>query len=383
MPIIWTVAQAARVFPGEGGFYNYCKSGINETAGFIANWAYLLGYIGTASTITTIIRDKLIDQFGISFIAQHPMIFLISFITIISLLNLVSVKIISRIQSTATILKLFPLFFILFVIVFYWNPSFNYRTISILSIGSSIPFAIFGFWGFESCCSISHLIKGGPTQASKVILLAFAVSAGLYTLFHLGVMHIMGLENLRTLGAGSFPAFMGLQPIYTKALIAAISAAIMLSFINTTYGASFTNITNISVMARKGFLFGSNFLSKTIGINIPINAVLIHAICIITLITFIPNTVILGAITNFGVMTAFLLTLIAVLRYNFSNKNYIALLITLLSFISLFILLYFTWTTQMGPDNVTRTLYATPILVGIPLGLIMYKILTRKAKTQI
>jgi len=378
LPIIWTVAQAARVFPGEGGFYNYCKSGINESAGFIANWAYLLGYMGTASTITTIIRDKLVQQFGLTFVSEHPLLFLIGFVTIISLLNLASIEIISKIQSTATLFKLLPLFFIAFAIFFYWDPSFTYQTTSIFTIGSALPFAIFGFWGFESCCTISHLIKGGSTQASKVILLAFAISAGLYTVFHLGIMHIMGVEDLTHLGANSFPLFLGWSPAITKAILATISAAIMISFINTTYGASLTNITNINVMARRGFLFGSSFLAKTLPRGIPVNAVLIHAIGIITLITFIPNTVILGAITNFGVMTAFLLTLMAVFKYNLVNKNYLQLVITSLGFVSLGILLYFTWTTQMGSDNFTRMLYATPILAGIPLGFIMYKIVTRK-----
>jgi APA family basic amino acid/polyamine antiporter len=278
LPIIWAVAQAARIFPGEGGFYNYCTQGINETAGFVANWAYLLGYIGTAATITSIIRAKLVQQLGWSYFDQHHFIFYLGFIIILSLLNLVSIEIISRVQSSVTLLKLTPLLLLVCIIFFYWNPHFDYSASSLSTIGGSLPFAIFGYWGFESCCSISHLIKGGSTQASKVILLAFAICVTLYTIFHLGVLHIMGLQNLITHGAGMFPQFMGLSPLITQFLLIGISIAIMLSFINTTYGASLTNIVNINVMAKRGFLVGSRFLAKTTSRGVALYAVIVHAI---------------------------------------------------------------------------------------------------------
>lgn len=384
MPIILVVAQAARVFPGEGGFYNYCKSGINESAGFIANWAYLLGYIGTATTISSVIRTKLINQVGWTFIDQHYFMFYLGLIIIISLLNLVSIEIISKIQSVATLFKLFPLFFIAGVAFFYWNPGFNYSVSDISKLGGALPWAIFGYWGFESCCSISHLIKGGSTQASKVILLAFAICAALYTVFHLGVLHIMGLENLVKYGAQSFPQFMGLAPAITSALLTGILLAIMTSFFNTAYGASLTNIININTMAKKGFLFGSKFLAKTTRKGIAINAIIIHALAYLAVLAVFPNNIsVLTALTNIGVSVAFFLTLIAVIRYNLQHKDYIQLFVALLGFISLAVVLYFTWTTQLGSDgNLMKVIYITPILVGIPLGFVMYKYL-KNANAQI
>lgn len=380
LPIILAVAQAARVFPGEGGFYNYCKTGLNESAGFVANWAYLLGYIGTATTITSVIRSKLVENFGWAFINEHSFVFYLGFIIIISLLNLISVEIISKIQSFATLLKLIPLFLIASVIFFYWNPGFNYTTQDLSHLGGALPWAIFGYWGFESCCSTSHLIKGGSTQASKVILLAFGICTALYTIFHLGVLHIMGLDNLVKYGAQLFPQFMGFGPALTSAILSVILFATMISFFNTAYGASFTNVINISAMAKRGFLFGSKFLSKTTKRGFALNAIIVHAVAFLTLITLIPNTNILTALTNFGVSTAFLLTLIALVRYNVKHKNYLQLCITLLGFISLALIFYFTWTTQMGTDdNLQRLLYAAPVILGIPLGFIMYKMLKKCA----
>ncbi len=383
LPIIWSVAQAARVYPGEGGFFNYCKTGINETAGFVANWAYLLGYMGTVSTITSVIRLKLVQNFGWTFADHYAFLFYVGFVIILSLLNLISIEIISKIQSGLTLLKLIPLFLICGVIFFYWNPAFNYSVSDISQIGGSLPWAIFGYWGFESCCSISHLIKGGSTQASKVILLAFAIATTLYTIFHLGILHIMGLDNLITYGAQSFPQFMGLAPALTSTLLTGIVFAIMISFLNTTYGASLTNIININIMAKKGFLFGSRFLAKTNKRGVAINAIIVHAIVIAIILTCIPNNIgILTAITNLGVSIAFFLTLLSVFRYNLIHKDYPQLIVSMLGFASLSVILYFTWTTAMGTDsNLMRLLYATPILIGMPLGLLMYKLSSRRTAT--
>src|SRR3989304_7008542 len=74
-PVIWGIAQASRLFPGEGGFYNYCATGINPTFGFIAQWAYLLGYMGTAGTIITVLREGLIKTVGLSTIGEYPFLF--------------------------------------------------------------------------------------------------------------------------------------------------------------------------------------------------------------------------------------------------------------------------------------------------------------------
>ncbi|KKQ48895.1 MAG: hypothetical protein US69_C0012G0014 [candidate division TM6 bacterium GW2011_GWF2_38_10] len=379
-PIVWSVAQAARAFPGEGGFYNYCKTGINDTAGFLATWAYLLGYIGTATTIATIIRSKLIIQFNFEFAEHHAFLFYLIFITIICLLNLISVEIISKIQSFATILKLVPLFFVVTIIFFYFNPGFNYNYSDITNIGGSIPLALFGFWGFENCCAMSHLIKGGSEQVSKVIFLAFGICIALYTTFHLGVMHIMGLANLKLYGAQAFPQFLGFGPALTSAILTSMLFCIMISFLNTVYGASFNNIINLNTMGKKGFLFGSSFLAKTTARGIPLNAIIIYGIIFMTLITLIPQTVVLAAVTNLGIGSAVLLAIISIISYNFKTKKIPQLLISLLGLISMIGVFYLTWTTQMGSDdNFVRFLYATPIIFGMPLGWLMYTINHKKA----
>jgi APA family basic amino acid/polyamine antiporter len=373
LPVALTIAQAARIFPGEGGFYNYCTTALGEDAGFIANWAYLLGYMGTAATLTSAVRDKLIDPVGITFIKDYPIVFYFAFVLFLALLNMVNIKLISRIQSTITLLKLIPLMLMLGLVYLYWNPSFDYQLGRISDLGGTLPLALFGFFGFESCCNISHHIRGGTKQAFKVVLIAFSASVLLYTIFHLGILHIMGGSALATQGVHAFPNFMGFSAATASILATLLLIDMLLSFSNTAYGASLNNITNLNLLARQGLLFKSKFLAKLNTQNMPAHAALVYAAFTIALIVFVPNTITLTAITNIGVCSTLLLTLISVLVQSWNKKSYGSLVIAVFAILSVATLLYLTWMTKLGNTHLTRLLYATPIFIGIPIGYAMYR----------
>lgn len=378
LPIVLTIAQAARIFPGEGGFYNYCTKALGQDAGFIANWAYLLGYMGTVATITSIVRDRLISPVGLTFLKESPLIFYIVFILFMALLNMMSIRIISKIQSSITILKLIPLFFILIATYFYWNPAFDYQISNLGSLGGTLPLALFSFLGFESCCNISHYISGGSTKAYKVILLAFSTVVVLYTIFHLGILHIMGSESLALHGVQAFPLFMGFSSTVANICAFMLLVDMMLSFVNTAYGASLNNITNINILAKCGLMFKSKFLAKLNGNGMPGNAALVHGACILALILFVPSTTTLTAITLLGVCTTFFLTLLAVFVESLRQKKYGLLSIASVGFFSLGVLIFLTWTTKLGENTLDRIIYASPLLVGIPAGYLMYRYLKKR-----
>jgi amino acid transporter len=373
LPIVLTIALAARIFPGEGGFYNYCKTALGQEAGFIANWAYLLGYMGTVATITSVVRDRLISPIGLTFVKDYPIVFYLGFILAISLLNTINIGLISKIQSAITMLKLLPLIIMLGVIYFYWNPSFNYEVSKAGDLWGTLPLALFAFLGFESCCNISHYIRGGSTVAFRVILIAFSVSTLLYAVFHLGILHIMGSVALATQGVQAFPLFMGFSSRVADIVAVILLVDMMLSFINTSYGASLNNITNINILAKCGLLFNAKFLAKLNKNGMPAHAALVHGVMIIALVLFAPSTITLTAITNLGVCVAFFLTLLAVFVQSLHKKHYVSLAIASIGFVSLGILLYLTWTTKLGDNNWDRILYAMPLIIGLPVGYAMYR----------
>lgn len=373
-PIIWGVARASQIFPGEGGFYNYCKLGINETAGFFASWAYLVGYLGTASTLALFVRGNITSQFGLSGIWGNPIVLNFILVLVISLLNLLSIELISKIQGGTTIIKLLPLFFVIAVFAFYIGGSTtDYNPSYLASMPLSIPFALFGFWGFESCCVIGHLIKGGQSQVFKAVYIAFFTVAAIYTLFHFGLMNIMGVENLKAFGASAFPRFLGLSPAWSKIVETFIGYAILLSAFNALYGVSLSNITNMFNFAKQNILPASGQLVKVNKFDRPIYSIFLHGLIIFVLITMIPRLEIWASLTGLGVMIAYTLTQLAVLIYDFKNACFGSLFITILGFSSLSVAGYFTW-MGLGSDQMTRLLYASPILIGLVLGYVMYKL---------
>lgn len=376
-PIVWGIAQTARAYPGEGGFYYYCSTGINQTTGFLAQWAYLIGYVGTAGTLTVVLRDGLINQFGFTSIAHHPYLFAAVVIAFFSALNLFSLSSISKIQSLGTLLKVFPLFFVAVILAWYWNPSMTYALGNIKCLDTAIPSAMFGLIGFEACCSIGHFLEGGPSQVSKVILTAFSAVVALYTLFHLGVTHIMGPENLAAYGAPLFPKFMGLSAGLTSAILVLITICIYFSYCNTIFGISLSNITNLYTIASRKLIPGNEQLTKLNGAHRPYVVTIIHAVFLWLLLTVVSERQILIAFTNFGVVTAFVLALIALSVYQLKHKKYGQFCATLLGFVSCAAIFYFSW-ISISPDMVQRLFYITPFAVMMILGFVLYKMVQKK-----
>lgn len=372
-PIVWGIAQTARAFPGEGGFYYYCSTGINNATGFLAQWAYLIGYVGTAGTLVVVLRDGLISQFGMTVVAQHPYIFMALVIAFFSALNLLSLSLISKVQSFGTLLKAFPLLFVAAIFAWYWNPAITYSCSNILSLSSAIPGAMFALIGFEACCSLGHFLKGGPSQVSKVILTAFFCVVAMYTLFNLGVIHIMGPENLAKYGAPLFPQFMGLSAGLTTGILALITFCIYFSYCNTIFGISLSNITNLYTIISNKLIPGDAQLTTLNRFDRPVTVTLIHGVVLWLLLTIVSERSILIAFTVFGVVMAFVLALIALLLYQLKNKTYVQALATVVGLISCAAVLYFSW-LSISPDLMQRSLYVIPFAVAMLGGFVLYKL---------
>ncbi len=381
-PIMWNVSQAALIFPGEGGFYTYCSQGINQTAGFLAIWGFFLGYIGAVSTQAMVIKEVLIRQIGIGFVEQNPVIFYIGFFVLLALLNLMSIEVISRIQSWATIFKIMPLFFGVALIFFYWSPSVAFPLSDLLRVGSTIPFAIFAYNGWECCTSIGHLIEGGTARVPRVMMTAFFITAALYTLFHLSMTYIMGTQNLIAFGAIEFPRFLGLNSSLTFVIQTLIAYAILLIYMNASYGSCVANVSSFGSLVSRKLVFGSDWLSKTNANGRPIRIIFLHSILVFCLVMFVGVEAALIAFTCLGISIAFFLTLLALFFHYWKNKNYLQLCIVKLGFASWLFLNYFNWTT-LSPDPMMRFVYSAPLTVGLLAGYVMFKIKKSKHVSSI
>ncbi len=377
-PVIWSIVQASRLFQGEGGFYTYCASGINPFFGFLAQWLYLVGYIGTASVIITLLRKAAIDQLEIGFAAQYPYMFNALVIAFFLGLNLMSIELISKVQGLFTIIKMLPLFLVAVVFWGYWDSNITYHASDIFNLTVTLPAAFFAFFGFEACCSLGQYLSGGMRQVGSVILAAFFTVVILYTLFHFGLIHIMGVAGLSQDGAIAFPKFMGLSSKMATLLGTCITGSILLSFSNTVFGVMLTNITNVFTLAKKKIIVGTAVLSKTNTFDRPTVVAMLMGIVLWTLLFFVSSFPVLLALTNLGICSTYLLTVVAVFLTTVKKSDYKNAAVAFLGLGSCGMLLYFSW-ISMGQDTAERAFMLIPLLLGILAGLLIYTGWRKKA----
>ncbi|MFA6527715.1 MAG: amino acid permease [Candidatus Babeliales bacterium] len=378
-PIVWSLSQAAHIFPGEGGFFAYCSKGINRTAGFVALWAYILGYAGTAGFFCMRLKELCVSQMGMLWAAEHPIIVNLLLIALFSALNLINAAIVSRLQSAAALIKLIPLFFVIGVFAFYFGPHVVFTADGLSNLGLTVPMAIFGFFGFEACCCMGHLIEGGPKKASKAILVAFFSTVILYMLYHLGLTYIMGTENLASMGSVNFPQFLGFGSALTVVLQALIVFFVLFSVCNAFYGTASLNISNLSSLADMKLLPGRALLTKTNTAGRPYIIVGLHSIALFVLTLLVNDINVMCVMTCMGVSTAFFLTLVALLLTYKKRNDYLNLAITCISFCSYAAIMYFGW-MKAGATNVDRLTNLAPIIVGMIIGFALYTFQTRSKK---
>ncbi len=365
-PVIWGVSKAAQLYPGEGGFFHYCSSGMNPLAGFVAHWGYLLGFIASAASLASVLRAGLIQHTGMTILVEYPILFNATASIFYSLILMLSVGKISKIQSVATILKVLPILLVIGLIVGYFKPNLACSVQALGQLGSAVPTVIFAFWGFEACCSIGGLLKDGPKKVSSVILTGFFSTVTLYALFHVGLFFIMGPEQLAAQGAVAFPQFLGLSPALETALQTTVLGAILFCWANSILGMSLGNISNLHFLAKKRMIVGDRLLSKVNRSDRPTYATLAHGVIIFLLLTYITDIDILFSLTNLGVLTAFMLTLVSIFITFVREKQIAHIIATLLAFASCSILGYYSWI------KIPNLYYTLPLILGIVIGVIQF-----------
>jgi amino acid transporter len=370
VPVLFGLAKASQLFPGNGGFYHYGSSGIGPLAGFIGHWGYLLGYMGTVASLATVLRNGFVNNLGMEIFSDYPFLFNIPLVLFYTLIHFIDLNKISKIQSLGTLFKLTPLLLVIALFAFYTGAGLELNTAGLGSLGGSASTVLFAFWGFESCCSLGSLLKDGPQKIGLVMLAGFVITMSLYLLFHLGLLFIMGPENLATYGAVAFPSFLGLPTAVGEALTLGMTGAIMFSWANSLLGVSLTNITNIHFLAENNLILGDRFMAALNKNNRPTYAAIAHGAMVLAFITFISNVDILFALTSLGVITAFTITLLSVFATQIRQKIWGGLPMTVLGFASCSALFYYSWM------QIPSVLYTLPLILGMTAGIIIFKLKT-------
>jgi hypothetical protein len=217
------------------------------------------------------------------------------------------------------------------------------------------------------------MIKGGPAKVSGVMLTAFFITAGLYTMFHFGINHIMGTGAIAANGAVGFTQHLGITSPYWAGMVSkAVIFALMLALFNAVYGVSMSIIANLHSLASKNHLAASRTLTKVNGADRPYFIIGLQAIVVFLLMTFVGSDEVRLAFSNFGIILALLVAVIAVLKAQIKQGFSIAhKAISLLAIAASAVLVYYSW-NSIGATTTARIINATPFIGGLIVGLIMY-----------
>jgi amino acid transporter len=389
-PVVWCIAHITEYFPGQGSFYSYSSNTISRTAGFLSGWMYFLGYVSIGSLQLMSLTSIITRSCNASFFTAFPVVSGIALVIILGALSLRSIGLIDRIQSMATLYKLTPLLIGIISLLYYFSPA---KTPSIfatspLVLVPTIPMAIFGFWGFEGICSISHLIKDSKKNTRRAIFIGFICTILIYTLFHLSLLAIMGAEALKTQGAINFVEYLSIaSPWLLRVLSIVIMSAIIVAHINAIFGGIVANSAMLCTMAEDRLLFAAPFFAHRLpATGRPLGAIIAHCVGIIFCITCVASSNVLNAMANLGILISFIFTICALIirtqRDTISyTKKATSLLVSLLGLASCGVLSYYSWQI-IGVDHGARIISALPLIGALVLGYGMYMITAYKKKSR-
>lgn len=312
VPMVLSTSQLIGMFPRGGGFYQYAASGLGNSVGFLSAWSYLIGYTFAASVQVVFLRNTLISSFGQNSLTSNVLLFNACAVTVMLFINLQSVRLISALLSSCTVVKLIPIIALIVIFPFQYDASFVISSAELSNLIPAVfPWALFGFLGFEACCSISHMIQDSEKNGPRALLFGFFGVAAIYSLFHFGLLQVMGLQNLITYGGSSFARFVLAPTPVISILDMLIVSAMTLTFSASLLGMMFGNISFAHALVEQKKLRGASLLGSVTSSGRPWVIAISQAALIFVIATFITHIDTLAYSCNMGVFFAFIWMLLS------------------------------------------------------------------------
>ncbi len=374
LPIVLATVQMSRYNPGAGGFYRYAKAGLNEMAGFWSGLLYVAGYTFSIAVDTLALRQTLFDALGShwTWFTANPMLFNLIIVLALMGINLLSLKFFSRVLNSLTISKMIPLVTLIVLLPFIINPSFTITGAEVSMLPYSMPMAIFGYLGFEYCCSISHHIENSERNAPLAILIGFLITAFIYALFTFGLLNLMGPAELASQGATSFADFLTL-PIYFKTLVKIlIPTASVITLFAGGAGLLNANAEMLHLMAEQDLFRFSSFLRRETSWFRPWVTIVLVGMVVFCVATLIPSIPVVGTLSNMGVFLSFILPFISLIILQRQRGKSSQLPLTILALVVVIGLVLYS-AFNLGSTMRERLVFALPYLACLAVGALLYK----------
>jgi APA family basic amino acid/polyamine antiporter len=334
------LARLAALFPEEGSFYVYASQWGGHTTGLIASCAYVIG-LTTAMGLLARVAGLYLQPFFPDYSAHT--LGLITLVTL-TLLNMVGVMLSELGQQVLIVATTFPIIATIILCfskadVANLTPFAPFGTTNIFKATRAV---IFGFFGFECAASLFAIVRDPERNVPRAITYSVLLVGALYTLFVASLILSTPLQFLTNphvllsdVLAVTFPS----NPWLLK--------AIHISILSAIFGTLHSMIWSLSVLL---IALGHKLKSKTarsITAHIsPRIAVLLVGTAIFISFSTIKHMDLFFSLTNLGVVSAFLLSIITLLTIKTERT-----LSTLLGVFTASILLFFAF------EGVIKELY--------------------------
>lgn len=301
------LAHLASLFPEEGSFYVYASQWGGHTIGMIASWSYVIGLV-TAMGLLSQVAGLYLQPFFPSYsVHTLGLITLIAF----TVLNMVGISLSELGQQILIVCTTFP---IIATIVLCFAKADTTLLIPFAPHGITHIFeatraVIFGFFGFECAASLFAIVQNPAKNVPRAITYAVILVGTLYTLFvaslilstplHFFTHPNMLLPNILQI---TFPN----NPWLLK--------AIHISILSAVFGTIHSMIWSVSALLISLTHKVKNRKVRALTAHItPRIAVLLVGIAIFISFSSIKNMDLFFSLTNLGVVSAFLLSIITLL----------------------------------------------------------------------
>ena len=372
LPIVLSITRMAEVFPAQGGFASYCKQGLGNFGGFLGGWIYFLGYAAAAATLISFYQTYLqISCPSCSLFSNLPL-FAALVLVCLALLNNLRIDILASLQGYLTLVKLLPVFLAIGLLPFFIKTTLTFPVCELKMLPWSLTTAMFGFMGFEAAASLTSDINGGAPQARKAILIGFFLVTAIYVIFHYSLINIMGAQGLATYMAAGYPLFVVKKfSFFGKILIPLIALTTIITYFNSSNGMIGLDSSILHGIAREGQIRLAGILDYRNLYGRPYIAVAATAFFVYGLCVLAPNTLILAAVTNFGVTLTFLLANLSLWLAD-DQATAINKFVNLLALGLLLVLLGYHFSV-LGDTLLLRLQNLSLLLFAIAFGAILYK----------
>ncbi len=302
----------------KGASYSYVYGAFGSEMGFVTGIIMYFSFATAVSAVALGFGAYLSSLLGF---AQHidSIGFAILLILVLSVVNLIGVKKAAKMDFGLVMVKLGVLaVFVLFALAFlFMHPhvlSTNFTTLApkqgIGAIFAASVAIFFAYTGFQVISTLTDRVKGGPRKAAKAIMLSVLISLVVYVMVDASLMLLAPASSYTitadpltfALKSSSAPQWLFIV-VDIGALIATTSAtlAMILASSRTIYQISKDRL--LPAVLRK-------YNPKR---DVAVNGVVVTAV-IAVLMLFSGNIYIIAAVSNFGLIFAYLMSTLAAIK---------------------------------------------------------------------